>query len=129
MGCGHARVVGPIVNCGPCDGVKQDGRLCRRLWKMRTLPGRTSSQREGNPVKKVIATIAIAGSSLALAACGSSPEAKAEKAWDDLTSSAQNDICRGYNLFGYDYLEKLAFDTFDDAETADEFMRIIRAEC
>ena len=80
-------------------------------------------------MKKVIATIAIAGSTLALTACGSSPAAKAQKDWDDRSSSAQQDLCDGYNLFGDDYMEERALQSIDDPEEADELMRIIRREC
>jgi len=91
-------------------------------------------------VKKVIAAIAIAGSTLALAACGSSTpseeetesavkQAAAEEVWDDLEPSQRNIFCEGYEMFGPEELEDMVSRSFDDPEDLANMMRIIRREC
>ena len=100
-------------------------------------------------MKKVIATIAIAGSTLALAACGSSTQSEAgtstpaqvqagtstpaqvqaETAWDSLPQSSRDDICEGYRLFGPEVTEDMAYDNIGDPEDVANFMRIVYREC
>ena len=90
-------------------------------------------------MKKVIATIAIAGSALALAACGSTtekandevvpdPDLIAEIAWDQISPSDRQDICTGYYL-SPELTEQIAYSVMDEPEWVPSLMRIIRKEC
>jgi hypothetical protein len=90
-------------------------------------------------MKKIIATIAIAGSALALAACGSTTEKAndevevdidllAEVAWGQISPSDRQDICNGYYL-SPELTEQIAYSVMDEPEWVPSFMRVVRKEC
>ena len=90
-------------------------------------------------MKKIIATIAIAGSALALTACGSTTEKAndkaevntdllAEIAWGQISPSERQDICWLYNL-NPELIEEIGYSYTDKPEYVPSLMRVMQNEC